>query len=86
MSPEVTKQSGAISATGLLALAVGAVAFGAIAIGALAIGRLAIGRLVIRRARFNELEVDDCVLLNKKGQVRDARGPGTSLSLRATFA
>jgi hypothetical protein len=42
-----------------LALAVGAAAFGAVAIGVLAIGRPAVGRLVIKKARFNELEVDD---------------------------
>jgi hypothetical protein len=59
MSREVTRQSPAIPAASLLALALGAAAFGAVAIGALAIGRLAVGRLAIKKARFHVLEVDE---------------------------
>jgi hypothetical protein len=58
MSREVTEQSRTISAASLLVVAVGAAAFGAVAIGVLAIGR-PVGRLVIKKARFNELEVDN---------------------------
>ena len=47
MAREVTRQSKAVPAGSLLALALGAAAFGAVAIGALAIGRLVVGRLVI---------------------------------------
>jgi hypothetical protein len=59
MAREVIGRPKAISATSVLALALGAAAVGALAIGALAIGRLAIGRLVIKKARFGALEVDE---------------------------
>jgi hypothetical protein len=59
MVREVTRQSKAVPATSVLALALGAAAFGAVAIGALAIGRLAVGRLAIKKARFGAPEVDD---------------------------
>ena len=77
MSREVTEQSRAVSAASFLALAVGAAAFGAVAIGVLAIGRLAVGRLVIKKARFNELEVDDLTVhrwrvVEHESTIRDA--------------
>jgi hypothetical protein len=59
MAHDVTRQSKAVPAASLLALALGAAAFGALAIGALAIGRLAVGRMVIKKARFGAIEVDE---------------------------
>ena len=59
MAREVIRQSKAVPAASLLALALGAAAFGALAIGALAIGRIAVGRMVIKKARFGTLEVNE---------------------------
>ncbi len=73
MVREVTRQSKAVPASSLLALALGAAAFGAVAIGALAIGRLAVGRLVIKKARFSALEVDDLTV--RKLRVVEREGP-----------
>lgn len=74
MSRPVRGQSRAVSAARLWALAVGAAAFGG--------RRWCTGDrqacLVIKKARFNELEVDDWtvhrlrVTLNMKGKIRDA--------------
>jgi hypothetical protein len=75
MSHEVTDQSRAISATRLVALALGAAGFGAVAIGALAIGSLAVGRLTIKKARFNKLEVDDLTVR----RFRVVKGEGLDL-------
>ena len=74
MTREVTRQSKAVSAASLLALALGAAAFGAVAIGALAIGRLVVGRLVIKKARFGALEVDELTV--RKLHVVEHEGPG----------
>ena len=73
MVREVTRQSKAVPAASLLALALGAAAFGAVAIGALAIGRLAVGRLTIKKARFGALEVDE--LTARKLRVVEREGP-----------
>jgi hypothetical protein len=73
MAREVIRQSKAVPATSLLALALGAAAFGAVAIGAVAIGRVAIGRLVIKKARFGALEVDELTV--RKLRVVEHDGP-----------
>lgn len=73
MAREVIRQSKAVPATSLLALALGAAAFGAVAVGALAIGRLAIGRLSIKKARFGAIEVDELTV--RKLRVVEHDGP-----------
>jgi hypothetical protein len=73
MVREVMRQSKAVPAAGLLALALGAAAFGAVAIGALAIGRLVVGRLVIKKARFGALEVDELTV--RKMRIVEHQGP-----------
>jgi hypothetical protein len=73
MVREVMRQSKAVPAASLLALALGAAAFGAVAIGALAIGRLVVGRLVIKKARFGALEVDELTV--RKMRIVEHQGP-----------
>jgi hypothetical protein len=73
MAGEVSRQSKAVPAGSLLALALGAAAVGAVAIGALAIGRLVVGRLVIKKARFGVLQVDELTV--RKLRVVDHNGP-----------
>jgi hypothetical protein len=73
MARDAIRQSDAVPATSLLALALGAVALGAIAIGAVAVGRLAVGRLVIKKARLGTLEVDELTV--RKLRVVERDGP-----------
>jgi hypothetical protein len=71
MAHEVIRQSKAVPAASVLALALGAAAFGAMAVGALAVGRIAVGRLAIKKARLGALEVDELTVRKLRVVERD---------------